>query len=209
MREIIEKKKSSLIKRLRIYLAGPDVFLRDASEIGMKKKARCAKYGFEGVFPIDTELNIKDKSLREAGFCISASNELLINGCDLIIANITPFRGPSADVGTAYEMGFARGIGLPVFAYSNVSTPFAERTKQFLKLETQDSEGKFRDAHDMAIEEWGFTDNLMLDGCIQGSGGKLIIEDAPEGELFTYLGAFEKCLRLASDSLKDKEKVAH
>jgi nucleoside 2-deoxyribosyltransferase len=196
-------------KPLRVYLAGPDVFLRNAVEMGVRKKALCTKYGFEGTFPIDTELNIKGLSLREAGFCISASNEALIKSCDLIIANITPFRGPSADVGTAFEMGFARAIGLPVFAYSNVSLPFVERTKRFLKLEAKDIEGKFRDSHDMAIEEWGFTDNLMLDGCIQGSGGKLVLEDAPEGELFTYLAAFEKCLRMAQDTLKDKVQSKH
>ena len=52
---------------------------------------------------------------------ISAGNEELIRSCRLLIANLTPFRGPSADVGTAYEIGFARALKLPVYAYSNVA----------------------------------------------------------------------------------------
>lgn len=41
----------------RIYLAGPEVFLLNAKEIGKRKKALCRKYGFEGVFPLDVEVD--------------------------------------------------------------------------------------------------------------------------------------------------------
>ena len=30
---------------------------------------------------------------------------------DVIIANLTPFRGPSADAGTVYELGYMLGKG--------------------------------------------------------------------------------------------------
>jgi nucleoside 2-deoxyribosyltransferase len=36
---------------IRIYLAGPEVFLKNAKEVGEQKKALCRKYGFEGMFP--------------------------------------------------------------------------------------------------------------------------------------------------------------
>ncbi len=108
----------------RVYLAGPEVFLPNAKEIGEHKKALCKKYDFEGVFPLDNEVDAKDKTPRDIGFCISALNEELIRSCDFVIANITPFRGPSADVGTAYEMGFAHALGKVVFAYTNVSALF-------------------------------------------------------------------------------------
>jgi nucleoside 2-deoxyribosyltransferase len=39
-----------------------------------------------------------------------------------MIVNLTPFLGPSADVGSAYEMGFMRTLGRPIFAYSNDMT---------------------------------------------------------------------------------------
>ena len=112
----------------RIYLAGPEVFLSNAKEVGEHKKALCKKYGFEGVFPLDNEVDARGKSAKELGLCISAVNEDLIKSCQILIANITPFRGPSADVGTAYEMGFAHALGKKVFAYTNVTVPFTERT---------------------------------------------------------------------------------
>ena len=191
----------------RIYLAGPEVFLENAREIGEHKKALCKKYGFEGVFPLDNDVDIKGKSQREIGLCISAVNEDLIKTCDLVIANITPFRGPSADVGTAYEMGFAHALGKSVFAYTNVALPFTERTIKALNVQVKRSnDGKLRDAHGMFIEEVDLTDNLMIDGCIHASGKRLVVEGAPADQLFTYLGGFEKCLRTAQEMINLKLK---
>ena len=99
------------MKPIRVYLAGPEVFLNNAREIGEKKKTLCKEYGFEGVFPIDVEVDTSGKSPTEAGFCISDLNEELIRSWQIVIANITPFRGPSADVGTVFEMGFAHALG--------------------------------------------------------------------------------------------------
>lgn len=166
----------------RIYLAGPEVFLREAKEVGERKKALCRKYGFEGVYPIDVEVPVEGKSAREIGLCISKINEDLIKSCDLVIANITPFRGPSADVGTVYEMGFAHGLGKKVFAYTNVAVPFTERTLEALKGQVQrDVDGKLRDSHGMFVEENALLDNLMIDGCIHANSGQLIAASAPPG----------------------------
>jgi nucleoside 2-deoxyribosyltransferase len=182
----------------RAYLAGPEVFLRGAKEIGDCKKALCRIYGFEGVFPLDNEVDINDKTPREVGLCISAVNETLIKSCDFVIANITPFRGPSADVGTAYEMGFAHALGKKVFAYTNVAVPFTERTIKALNSEVNRcSDGKLRDDQGMFIEEMDLTDNLMIDGCIYASGKQLVIEEAPADQLFICLVGFEKCLQAA------------
>ncbi len=184
----------------RVYLAGPEVFLPNAKEIGKEKKALCKKYDFEGVFPLDNEVDAKDKTPREIGFCISALNEDLIRSCDFVIANITPFRGPSADVGTAYEIGFAHALSKVVFAYTNVSALFTERTVKAVNSQVnRDKDRKLRDANGMLIEELDLTDNLMLDGCIHSSSKRLVIEQAPVDQFFTYLGGFEKCLKAAQE----------
>ena len=39
----------------RVYLAGPEVFLSNAREIGALKRAICERYGLVGVFPADEE----------------------------------------------------------------------------------------------------------------------------------------------------------
>jgi nucleoside 2-deoxyribosyltransferase len=182
-------------KRFRVYLAGPEVFLRNAIEIGKRKKELCAKYGFEGLFPIDAELELKNLNPMKAGLLISLANEKMISSCDLLIANLTPFRGPSADVGTAYEMGFARGLGKRIFAYTNTSRSFIDRTISAVgRAPTSDNPQRFEDKNFMAIEQWGFVDNLMLEGSIIASNGVLVVDDAYNDAMFTYLGAFEKCL---------------
>lgn len=196
--------KSGGDKPLKIYLAGPEVFLRNAVEIGQRKKALCEKYGFVGVFPIDVELDVEGKSPKEAGLCISRSNEQLIEGCDVLVANMTPFRGPSMDVGTAFEMGYAKALGLKVCGYTNVVDLFAERTEKALAFFSREEDGALRDRYDMSVERWGLVDNLMLDGAIYASGGVLVVEQAPKGELFTYLGGFENCLQLLRKTISPK-----
>jgi nucleoside 2-deoxyribosyltransferase len=190
---------------VRVYLAGPEVFLTNAKEIGEHKKALCKQYGFEGVFPLDVEVGTEGKTPREVGLCISNINENLIKGCQIVIANITPFRGSSADVGTVYEMGFAHALGKIVLAYTNVATSFLERTvAAFNNQVTRSPDGKLRDAQGMFIEEMCLTDNLMIDGCINANSRVLVVEQAPEGQLFTYLGGFEKCLGAAQDIVRKK-----
>lgn len=202
MSEQLRGEQAPLPDRLRVYLAGPDVFLRDAALQGQKKKAVCQSYGLEGVFPLDLEVAAEGHSRGETALRISAANEALIRSCAAVVANMTPFRGVSADVGTAYEMGFGRALGLVVFAYTNVSTAFARRTElAFGASLRRDEKGCLRDPQGMAIEEWDLMDNLMLEGGIHASGGKLVVEEAPEGEVFTYLGGFETCVGLAANAL--------
>ena len=40
---------------VRVYLAGPEVFLSNAREIGALKRAICERHGLLGVFPADEE----------------------------------------------------------------------------------------------------------------------------------------------------------
>ena len=70
-------------------------------------------------------------ALLAGGLAISRAMERAMRGCDAMIVNLTPFRGPSADVGSAYEMGFMRALGRPIFAYSNDIRSFLERVAAF------------------------------------------------------------------------------
>jgi nucleoside 2-deoxyribosyltransferase len=192
----------------RVYLAGPEVFLRDATRQGEKKKALCAAHGLEGVFPLDVELAAQSRPRREAGMIISQANEALMKSCVAVIANMTPFRGISADVGTAYEMGFGRALGLAVFAYTTEPRTFIERTVCALGASADREEhGVLRDAHGMEVENWDIMDNLMLEGGVYASGGGLVVEPSPPGQEFTHLAGFENCVRrAASFLLADSER---
>ena len=181
-----------------IYLAGPEVFLPNAVAIGERKKRICAQYAFEGHFPLDNELNLDGLAPREAGLLIGRMNQDLIRRCDAVIANITPFRGPSADAGTVWEMGFAAGLGRVVSAYSNTIVPFFERTVRYSGRTTTDADGTVRDSLGHAIENFALADNLMIESCIEQTGGVFVAREAPAGSEFDSLDAFEECVsRLA------------
>src|SRR4051812_24385830 len=186
----------------RIYLAGPDVFLVNARDIGNHKKAICARYGLVGVFPLDEE-DTCDPSLPlpEQGLAISHAMERAMRRCDAMIVNLTPFRGPSADVGSAYEMGFMRALGRPIFAYSHDDRPFLDRVAAgcagAVRLRPT---GEQEDPDGMAIEAFTLHDNLMLAGGLIASGGCLLVEAAPDVDRYTSLATFERCVaRAASD----------
>lgn len=186
---------------MRVYLAGPDVFLPDPFARGAILKAICARHGLTGVFPMDDlpEPEPADWATRPLPHRIALRNEAHILAADALIANLTPFRGPSADVGTVFELGFMRALGRPVFGWSNAGADFTARTRGFLaEALVPDGDG-WRDADGMALESFGCLDNLMIDGAVFASGGTLETEDLPADRRWTDLAAFERCvMRLAA-----------
>ena len=101
-----------------------------------------------------------------------------------MIANLTPFRGPSADVGTVYEVGFMRALGRPVYGYATTAEPFTQRTLDFAAAHggvTTDVDGFRRDADGLLIEQFGLFDNLMIEAGILASGGVLDCRGNPRG----------------------------
>ena len=123
---------------------------------------------------------------------IAVRNEAHIRSCRAVIANVTPFRGPSADVGTVYEIGFARALGLKLFGYATVATPLLERTRAHLGDVTA-TEGGWRDADGLLVEQFGRFDNLMIEAGLFGSGGTLITADVPDR--WRDLTVFEACVQ--------------
>ena len=188
---------------VRVYLAGPDVFLANAREIGAQKRAICARHGLVGVFPGDHD-DYCDLALppAEQGLAISRGMERIMRDCDAMIVNLTPFRGPSADVGSAYEMGFMRALGRPIFAYSNDDRPFLDRvTADCAGYERIRPTGEREDRDGMAIEPFGLHDNLMLVGGVIASGGCMVTGTMSHAERYTSLIAFERCVERAAAML--------
>lgn len=186
---------------MKVYLAGPEVFLPNAREALDRKIAMAKRYGFTPVSPGD--LAVPDtETRRERGLAISAINELLMTSADLIIANLTPFRGVSADVGTVFELGFMCARGCPAFAFSNISRNHFERVSDLHRGQIHLGEdGRHRGPDGLSLENFDMTDNLMLDGGIAARGGAIITQEVPPDRLFLDLTAFETCLKLAAGKL--------
>ena len=171
----------------RVYLAGPEVFLarEKALAIADKKKAILAELNLEGVFPFDLEPGVVGTG-TDFAIAIARKDEHLVEVCDAVIANVTPFRGPSADVGTVFEVGYARGLGKPVFGYSNDPRPYSERCGPL------SSDGC--DADGLHVENFGCFDNLMLHGAFFETQGTTLAAPTPgasdRASTLAHLSAF-------------------
>ena len=96
---------------MKVYLAGPDVFLPDALAMAERKRAICATHGLTGIFPVDAHPEHPEGTDLPIWQWIYRRNEAHMRDAEAVIANLTPFRGPSADAGTVYELGFMRALG--------------------------------------------------------------------------------------------------
>jgi len=178
-----------------IYLAGPEVFLPDADALAEAKRSICARLGATGIFPTDPVDCPEADAATEAWLAIYLRNEAHIRRADALIANLTPFRGPSADPGTVYELGFMRALGRPVAGYSNTALSFVERTRAFLGPEARKRhDGQWEDAEGLHLESFGLHDNLMIDGGLRAAGGALVTRPVPEAARWRDLTAFEAAL---------------
>jgi nucleoside 2-deoxyribosyltransferase len=188
---------------MRVYLAGPDVFLPAADARAAALKAICARHGLLGVSPLDAlDGEPAGWSALPEARRIALRNEAHMGGCAALIANLTPFRGPSADAGTVFEVGYMRGLGRPVFGWSNSGVRFTERTRAFLgDAATSGPDGTWRDGEGMLIEAFGLADNLMIEGAIFSSGGALFTAEVEDGLRWTDLTAFERCAAAAARQL--------
>ncbi len=187
---------------MRLYLAGPEVFLVDADAIAEAKRAICTAHGLTGIFPLEPPPVVPDASLPE-WLRIYWANESHIRACDALVANLTPFRGVSADVGTVYELGFMRALGRPVFGYSNVAQRFGGRALAALGgTARRRADGAWEDAEGMAVEEFDRHDNLMLEGGIEAAGGRFVAADVPAARRWHDLAAFETCVAAAARLLR-------
>jgi nucleoside 2-deoxyribosyltransferase len=187
---------------MKVYLAGPDVFLPDAMEVGQRKAAICAHHGLTGLYPLD---NAIDPSAQDASRAIYGSNEAMMTASDAIIANLTPFRGPSADAGTVFELGFMAGRGKLCLGYSNDIWSYTERVRRREPV-TAASDGRLIDAEGLWIEDFGLADNLMIVHGLDFHGCPLIAPRLPPLDPWHDLAAFEACVRLAAERLAPSPK---
>ena len=162
------------------------MFLPNAVELGQAKKEICRAHGFEGLYPLDDPegrlASATDLGLAIFRHCVDA-----VRRADLLIANMTPFRGPSVDVGTALEMGMMYALGRPVFGYTNAADDYSTRVAPDGYL----------------VEDFGFADNLMCEGAVRAGGGTVVRTAVPVAHAspLSDLVAFEACVRQAAGTV--------
>lgn len=202
----------------KIYMAGPDVFFENAPQIIKLKREIASKYGIEPLFPLDNVIKDifarKNLSSEEKGLIISRANEKLIDAADGTIANITPWHGPSLDVGTSFEIGYTRAQNKPIVCYTNSPQNFSTRVRNWLaekNIKTKINEfGLERDEKfGNLIEDFGdVSDNIMIDGACILSGTHIErpmegFFDKSERNIPDFLMQFTKAVIQMSENFKN------
>lgn len=136
----------------KVYLAGFDVFRRDAITRGQQLKTLCAREGLEGLYPFDNEVSA-DLPAGEMARMICTMNIAMIQGCDAVLANLNLFRGLEPDSGTAFEVGMAIALNKPVWVYFDP----VDSLRQYVP---HDAQGY--DPQGFLVEDFGLPRNLML-----------------------------------------------
>jgi nucleoside 2-deoxyribosyltransferase len=149
-----------------VYLAGPDVFYPDPMRRAERMKYVLAERGMIGLFPMDNQFDEKQyQNRKDLGLAIAQANEAMMRKADIVIANIQPWRGPEADDGTSYEIGFMAALNKLIVLHTNDPRPFADRVIQDIYSYMVHDDGPFErgDSDNMMIEHFpGFADNLMV-----------------------------------------------
>jgi nucleoside 2-deoxyribosyltransferase len=175
---------------LTIYLAGPDVFLPDARDVGRRKQEMCREHGFEGLFPLDN-----DKDVGADAAEIFRANCRLMTRAAVGAFNLTPFRAVSVDAGTAFEVGFMFAHGKRLFGYTSAEADYVARVSAALgPLVGHETDLRDRDGY--TVENFGLCDNLMIARAIIDSGGTIaaVADSAGRGVSLAAFDAFRTCL---------------
>ena len=118
---------------------------------------------------------------------------------DAIIANLTPFRGPGADAGTVYELGYMAGRGKLCLGYSNDPSPYADRVRKFTDVTHKMAAWSMR--WGLTVEDFGLSDNLMMIHALDLHGCALVTPRQAPADIWHDLAAFETCVRMAAERL--------
>src|SRR4051812_49046286 len=169
------------------YLAGPDVFLPNAIAHAAAKVAICRRSGLRGLPPLNEDAGTAATG-PEVWRTIYRKDIAMMEQSDLIIANLTPFAGASADAGTLIEVGWFLGKGKPIFGYSNTSESFEQRMRRQL------GEGYAG----LSFEGLQLPDNLMIVGAVSSGGYPIFVPSDGEARGIDALDVFEACAAAAA-----------
>ena len=169
------------------YLAGPDVFLPNAVAHAAAKVEICRRFGLRGLPPLNEDAGTAAAEL-EVWQAIYEKDVAMMERSDLIIANLTPFAGASADAGTLVEVGWFLGKSKPIFGYSNTPENFESRMRRQLGAK---HEG-------LVIEGFHLPDNLMIVGAVHSGGYPLFVPTDGKTRGLDALDVFETCVEAAA-----------
>lgn len=155
-----------------VYLAGPEVFLPSRVKVFDDMYELCRSSGLTPVGPSEADPGATGKFTAED---IYRSNIEQIRRADVVIADMTHFRGAEPDSGTCFEVGFAVATGKPCYLYCDDAATAVDRVRQFHAPVSVGPAGHPVDDTGRSIEDFGFPVNLMM-----AVPGTLVVGDFTE-----------------------------
>lgn len=140
--------------------------MKDAGQILADKEAVCRQLGLNPLSPVDNEVPEHLKDPKSIALSIYHGNVNQMDQADAIIANITPFRGPHMDSGTAFEIGYFAANKKPIVCYTQTEQDLLGRVLSWSEQHSQEHDG-FRDKNGHLIENFGLEENLMITSASQ------------------------------------------
>ena len=158
----------------KIYLAGFDVFYKDAKERFEKMRKLCKLAGYEALIPLDNDitegLGISNR--------IYKANIAMIEQADGIIANLNAFRGKEPDSGTVFEVGYGVAKNKKIVGYTSIKDwkthIICDQKSQVLTRGLFDSMFNQQPVDEFNVEDFGLPLNLMLAESIKLINGDFI-----------------------------------
>lgn len=151
----------------KVYIAGPGVFagLDTLRARETEKKNILSSKGFAPLYPLDNEIKVDaNEPPSVTAMKIRTANIAMIDDSDVVIADITMFRGHGSDPGTTFEIGYATGRGIPVILFWNKKCGWPRIYKDRVCESGEFIEnvgGYLTDCNGAIIEDFGLPDNLM------------------------------------------------
>lgn len=188
---------------MRIYLAGPTVFLPDPVAVFDRMKVLCLAAGAVGVAPLDNQIGLEGippgKLLLER---IVLADIALMEELDGAVFCLDGFRrGTEMDAGTAFEVGYMKALGKPMAGWTSDTRAYPRRVADFFSggfglglVETGagtvgGTSGLLRDPDGVLVHSEGCVQNAMVHVGIELAGGAVFADADWEAAFSAAVGA--------------------
>ena len=146
---------------MKLFLADSNIYYKDCHSRVEANIAFCSEHGFEAFHPLKSNFHAKEgMTPHEMAAAIAQNNLKQLDSCDVLMAELDPWRGCEVDTGVSFEVGYMLAKGKKIYGYmKDAATTYCTR----YPVKTFDEEdGVYRDEQGRRLEEFGLPVNLMV-----------------------------------------------